>query len=426
MFLRPIVIILLTILTGLWSSCSNVLLTEKEIITRAKDIHYRILTLDTHIDIVFNYATPEADPGKRKGLQVTLPKMVEGGLDAGFFIVYVAQTKRTPPLYEAAQDSAMKNFNAIHRIAEEMYPDIIEIAYTADDVERIAETEKRVAVIGIENGFVIGKDISLIKKYYEKGGRYITLSHYGHNDICDSSNPNPDLGDDESEHNGVSEFGRQVIAEMNRLGIMVDVSHTSKKSMLDAIKLSKAPIIGSHSGCKVLCDHPRNMDDEQLVALKENGGVIQIVAVNFFVKKVSSERDQALVDLRKEFDFPEESRAVYRMLDEMIEEKRAEYDVKEKEIDERFPPVNIKDFVDHIDHVVKLIGIDYVGIGSDFDGGGGVKGWRDASESLNVTIELVRRGYTEEEIAKVWGQNLLRVWRAVERTAHELQSSAGN
>jgi membrane dipeptidase len=264
-------------------------------------------------------------------------------------------------------------------MADEMYPDKIELAYTPDDVARIHNAGKLVALIGVENGYAIGKDLSLLENYHELGARYMTLTHSGHNDIADSCSPRKLLGDAETEHNGVSEFGRQVIREMNRLGMLVDVSHVSKKSMLDAATLSRAPIIASHSSAKALTDVDRNMDDEQLLALKENGGVIHVCAVSRFVK----------------------SRA---------------------ELDEKSPTATLKDYVDHIDHIVQLIGIDHVGIGSDFDGGGGVEGWNDASESLNLTLELARRGYTEEEIAKIWGGNLLRVWREADRVAKEMQA----
>ncbi len=391
-------------------------MTEEKIIAMAKEIHERVLTIDTHDDIPSNFATEEVDPGVRADRKVDIPKMQEGGLDVGFFIVYVGQTKRTPENYEKAKADAMIKFDAIHRMCKEMYPDKIELAYTADDVERIQKSGKLVACIGIENGYVIGKDLGLLKKYHELGARYITLSHNGHNDICDSANPRESLGDSESEHNGVSEFGKQVISEMTRLGIMVDVSHISKKSMLDAAKLSKAPVIASHSSCRALCDVSRNLDDEQLLALKENGGVMQTVALGSFVKKAPPEKDEAIKALREEMGITNTSPS-----STLSDEKQAEYRRRRTELSDKWP-VTVADFVDHIDHAVKLIGIEHVGISSDFDGGGGIQGWNDASETSNVTLELVRRGYSEEEIAKLWGLNTLRVWREVERVAAEMQS----
>ncbi len=386
--------------------------------SRARAIHERVLTLDTHDDIPLDFATPDVDPGVRGERQVDLPKMREGGLDTGFFIVFVGQTARTPENYEQAKADAMTKFNSIHRMTEEMYPDQIELAYSADDVVRIQGSGKLVACIGIENGYVIGKDLSLLEKYHGLGARYITLAHGGHNDIADSSTPREALGDSEEEHGGVSPFGEQVIAEMNRLGIMVDVSHISKKAMLDAARLSQAPVIGSHSSARALCDHPRNMDDEQLLALKENGGVIQTVALGSFVKETPEARTEALAALRAEFGL--EGRRGGQ--EQLSEDQRAVFESRSAEIDERWPPADLQDFMNHIDHAVQVIGIDHVGISSDFDGGGGIEGWNDASESFNVTLELVKRGYSEEDIAKLWGGNLLRVWREVERVAAEMQS----
>lgn len=402
----------------LLSSCTQEM-TDEQLAEQAKAIHERTLTIDTHDDIPFNFATEEVDP-LDADRQVNLQKMEAGKLDVGFFIVYVGQTERTPENYEKAKADAMTKFNAIQRMTE-MYPDKIELAHTADDVERIAESGKLVACIGIENGYVIGKDLSLLQKYHELGARYITLAHGGHNDICDSSTPRDHLGDEEEEHGGVSEFGEQVIAEMNRLGIMVDVSHISKQASLDAMQLSKAPVIASHSSCRALCDVPRNMDDEQLQALKENGGVMQTVALSAYVKEVPPERRAVEDSLIQSMGF-NSRREMFRNFDKLTDEQRTHLQEMRKQIDERFPPANVQDFVDHIDYAVKLIGIDHVGISSDFDGGGGIVGWQDASETFNVTLEMVKRGYSEEEIDKIWGGNLLRVWRETERVAAELQN----
>jgi membrane dipeptidase len=240
----------------------------------------------------------------------------------------------------------------------------------------------------------------------------MTLAHNGHNDIADSAQPRSQLGDREAEHGGISAFGRQVIEEMNRLGIMVDVSHISKQAMLDAVKYSRAPIMASHSSTRALCDHPRNMDDEQLLALRANGGVIQMVALGSYVRQDTTERQRALRALRAEFGITPTSAP-------LPAEQQTEYEQRLRVIDETWPAATVKDFVDHIDYAVGLIGIDHVGISSDFDGGGGVVGWNDATETFNVTLELVRRDYREEDIAKIWGGNLLRVLREVERVARE-------
>ena len=302
-------------------------------------------------------------------------------------------------------------------MAEEMYPDEIEIAYTADDFERIAASGKLVAAIGIENGYVIGRDLGLLETYHELGARYITLAHGGHNDIADSATPRNNLGDAAMEHGGVSAFGEEVIAEMNRLGIMVDVSHISKPAMLDAARLSRAPVIASHSSTKALCDHPRNLDDEQLLALEANGGVMQTVALGAFVSERAGRRREAFRRLRDDFGMIPGQEP-----EDLGEEPYVDYVGRYAALDEQYPEATVADFVDHIDYAVNLIGLDHVGISSDFDGGGGVAGWNDASETFNVTLELVRRGYTEAQIAQLWGGNLVRVLRDVERVARELQA----
>ena len=388
--------------------------TEAALLARARAIHDRVLTIDTHDDIPLDFATEAADPGVRGERQVDLPKMEEGGLDAGFFVVYVGQTARTPENEAQAKTDAMTKFEAIHRMAEQMYPDRIEIAYTADDFERIAASGRSIAAIGIENGYVIGRDLSLMETYHDLGARYFGLVHNGHNDIADSANPRPNLGDAPAEHDGISAFGAEVIAEANRLGMMIDVSHASKAAMLDTVRLSRAPIIASHSSVRALADTPRNLDDEQLLALRDNGGVMQTVALGAFVSSAAAARGDAIRALRADVGLPRFGPADPTGLDDAA---RAEYDRRIAEIDGRWPAADVATFVDHIDYAVELIGLDHVGISSDFDGGGGVEGWNHAGETFNVTLELVRRGYTEAEVAQLWGGNLLRVLREVERVA---------
>ncbi len=405
-------------------SVADVAPSEEEIVEQARGIHERVLTIDTHDDIPFNFATEEVDPGVRGERKVDLPKMREGLLDVGYFVVFVGQTPRTPENYEKAKSDAMTKFNAIHRMTDEMYPDEIGFANTADEIESIHAAGKLVATIGIENGYVIGKDLSLVEKYHELGARYMTLAHGGHNDIADSATPRAD--EPESEHDGLSEFGEEVVAEMNRVGMMVDVSHISKQAMLDAVAASRAPVVGSHSSMRAVNDHPRNMDDEQLLALKDNGGVIQTVALGAFVKSPAPERQDAIATLREEMGIAgrnvARSLAEQELSEDEYEARLSEYETRLAQIDEQWPPADVADFVDHIDHGVDLIGIDHIGISSDFDGGGGIVGWNDASETGNVTLELVRRGYSEEEIAKLWGGNLLRVLREAERIASEMQT----
>jgi membrane dipeptidase len=404
------------------SSTSAAAAADPALVERARDIHARVFTIDTHKDIPDNFATPDADP-KTMNAQVNLDKMKAGGYDMAFFAVYVGQGARTDSGNAVAKDRALNKFSAIHRMAEQMYPDLIEIAYTPEDAERINNAGKLVAGIGIENGWVIGKDLSLIKRYYDLGARYMTLAHTSNNDICDSStDPKGE------EWGGLSPFGREVVAEMNRVGMMVDVSHVSKKCMIQATALSTSPVIGSHSSTTALANVPRNMDDEMLTAIKNNGGVVQIVAFNGYVKVQPPARDTLVRALNAEF-FPAPPGGTGsgrggrggrgRGRAALPPDRQAEYDRRLAEIDAKYPPATVQDFVNHIDHAVKVAGIDHVGISSDFDGGGGVTGWRDASETFNVTLELVKRGYTEDQIRKLWGGNVLRVWGENQKRAKD-------
>jgi membrane dipeptidase len=350
-----------------------------------------------------------------------------------FFAVFVGQGARTDSGNTYAKDRALNKFAAIHRMAEQMYPNLIEIAYTPEDAIRIDRSGKLVAAIGIENGWVIGKDLSLIKRYYDLGARYMTLAHTQNNDICDSStDPNG------PQWHGLSPFGRQVVAEMNRVGMMIDVSHVSKECMMQATALSTSPVIGSHSSTQAFANVPRNMDDEMLRAMKANNGVVQMVALAGYVKVPAAARDTAVRKLNEEFFGPQPQRGAGgggaggrggagggrgggggrgNQRASLPPDKLADYDRRMADIEAKWPSPNVQDFVNHIDHAVKVAGIDHVGISSDFDGGGGITGWRDASETFNVTLELVRRGYSEGDIRKLWGGNTLRVMGENQRRA---------
>lgn len=398
---------------------------EAAVIASARAIHTKVLTIDTHVDIAPTHFA-ESGPNYTQKLprtQVDLVKMEEGGLVGAFLIVYVGQTPNlNADGFARANAQALEKFDAIHRLTEKLAPARAEIAYTAADARRIHAAGKRVIFIGVENGFPIGSDVTNVQRFFERGGRYMSLAHNGHSQLSDS---NTGERDGVWLHNGLSPLGKQVIAEMNRLGMMIDVSHPSKQSMLQTVALSKAPIIASHSGARALCGHSRNMDDEQLDALKKNGGVIQLVAFNSYVKcnpAKDAERASAIDALRREYGITATGRAeVQRAIEALPNDRRNEFLAKQEDITARRypsdPAATVKDFVNHVDYVVKRIGIDHVGISSDFDGGGGVDGWRSASESMNVTAELVRRGYTEAEIAKIWGGNLLRVMEQVEKVA---------
>ena len=390
---------------------------DEALVARAKAIHEKAITLDSHVDIGSNYATPAVDPGKDiPTLKCDLVKMERGGLKGVFLAVFVGQRPELNEAgYKQAQAAAMTKFDALSRLTRTMYPGRAELATSPDDVLRIAKSGKRVILTGVENGYPIGEDLGMVKRYYDLGARYITLAHSGHNQIADSASP------DKPMHNGLSPFGRTVVAEMNRLGIMVDVSHISPKAFWDVIAASKAPIIASHSGCRALCDVSRNLDDDQLTALAKNGGVIQVVALGGYLKQDVPERRQAIQQLRQDPAMvglrgqPPAGLTPEQLAD--FEKRRALFAERMKAIDARYPPATITEFVDHIDHAVKVAGIDHVGVGTDFDGGGGVPGFNDHGDSFNVTLELVRRGYSQQDIEKIWGGNLLRVWRQVDAVA---------
>ncbi len=376
-----------------------------------------MITLDTHDDIDPRNFTKARNYTQRLDNQVNLPKMEEGGLDVAFFIVFVGQGPLTQDGYDKAYAQAVEKFDAVHRLTKEIAPSRIGLALTAADVRSIAASGRKVAVIGIENAYPVGTNLARIKEFHDRGGRYMSLAHNGHSQFADS---NTGERDGQWLHNGLSELGKQAIAEMNRWGIMVDVSHPSKPANLQAIALSKAPVIASHSAARALANHSRNMDDEQLQALKKNGGVIQTVAFDGYVKikpPDSPERAAALAKARA--GMPPGGPG------EMTDAQRAAFRARMAEVDKQFPPApmaTVADFVNHIDYLVKTIGVDHVGISSDFDGGGGVAGWNGAEETFNVTLELVKRGYTEEQIGKLWSGNLLRVMADVERVAREIQA----
>jgi membrane dipeptidase len=392
---------------------------DAALLARARAIHDRVLALDTHVDINPRDFAGERNYTQRLDTQVNLPKMEEGGLDAAFFIVYVGQGPLTQEGYDRAYQQAIDKFTAIHRLAEELAPTRIGLALTADDVRRIAASGRKVALIGVENGYALGTDLGRIKEFHDRGGRYLSLAHNGNSQFADS-NTSERTG---TLHQGLSPLGRQAIAEMNKWGLMIDLSHPSKAANLQAIALSKAPVIASHSAARALADHSRNLDDEQLRAIQKNGGVVQAVAFDSYVKikpPDSPERAAAIGKLRQEL-------GVQGSPFSLTGAARDEYRRRLAEVDAQYPPgprATVADFVDHIDYLVKTIGIDHVGISSDFDGGGGVQGWSGADETLNVTLELVRRGYTEAQIGKLWSGNLLRVMADVERVARRLQGAA--
>ncbi len=379
-------------------------------------IHQRVMTLDTHVDIQEDMSTnPELDPGTLTDQQVDLVKMEQGGLDAVMFSIYVGQGPRTGDGYKEAKRIAMQRFDNIHWMANK-YSNRISIAYTPEEVHEIHEAGKKVAMMGIENGYAIGRDLSLIETYYDLGARYMSLTHNGHNDLCDSSQPQEKLGDGVSEHGGLTDLGRAAIDEMNRLGMMVDVSHTSFDCMMQATAHTKVPPIASHSAVHALSPHVRNLTDEQMVALRDAGGVMQVVAFNQFLKYDPTYKQSQAIALQKVADALGDPEFIYNK-----HFGTPEFEEIYGEHLSRFPRANVSNLGDHIDYAVKLMGIDYVGIVSDFDGGGGIDGWDNALETINVTRELVNRGYSEEEIEKLWSGNTLALWQRVNEASAKLR-----
>ena len=406
-------------------------LTENQLLAKAMSIHLEVITLDTHCDINIRNFTDSINYTQNLETQVNIPNMKEGGLDVAWFIVYTGQDSLNDIGYKNAYDNAIRKFEAIHRLVDSIAPNDIALATTSKEVKDIHESGKLVAMIGIENGYPIGTDLSNVKTFYDMGARYMSLSHNGHSQLSDS---NTGEKDGVWLHNGLSELGKEVVSEMNRVGMMIDVSHPSKEAMRQMINLTEAPIIASHSSARALCDHSRNLDDEQLQWLKENNGVVQTVA---FSSYLNTEKHNAFNDAKQKLyksvgqkmGFEIIERDSVRLLDN--EARTAYYDNYRKVINaskekvealkQEVAPVNVSDFADHIDYLVEKIGISHVGISSDFDGGGGIHGWEDASETFNVTLELVRRGYTQKEIEMLWSGNLLRVLDDVEAVSKRIQ-----
>ena len=384
---------------------------KEDLNKKADEIHAEIVSIDTHTDTPLNFLDDDFDIGKWNDFKETrsrvdFPRMKAGKLDASFMAVFIGQGPRTLEGNQRAKDRALEIFNALHEKVK-LYPEQAEIGLNSNDVYDIKAKGKSTVYIGVENGYPIGNDLNMIQEFYDLGARYITLCHTKNNDICDSSTDK-----NGPEYDGLSDFGVNVVKEMNRIGMMVDVSHISDSSFFDVLKVSKTPVMASHSSVRAVCDNPRNFSDEMLYALKNNGGVIQICILSDYIKtpEPNPARDSAFQALREK----------YNNFDNLSEEQRKQAHKDWVETGDKYPKelATVSDVVDHIDYVKNLIGIDYVGIGTDFDGGGGVNGCIDASEMKNITIELLKRGYSKEEIKKIWGENFLRVFREVEKLAN--------
>ena len=385
------------------SGCAPGVKTPEE---KAKIIHEKVLTVDSHTDTPWALLEGGFDLDKRHDFdkdhsRVDFVRMKEGGLDAVFMAAFVGQRKRDEEGNMKAKELVVNTIDSIHAHLDARTA-TAGIALTPDDAYRLEKEGKRIVFIGIENGYAIGNNIHNIEEFYSNGARYITLCHTRNNDICDSST-------DTTEYNGLSDFGVEVVKEMNRVGMMVDISHVSDSSFYDVLAITKVPVIASHSCARAICDNPRNLNDDMLVQLAKNGGVIQMCILSDYVKKPEPypARDSAQQAIKDK----------YRNFTDLTtdEEKKAweEWD----DVDSLFPVklATVADMVDHIDHIVKIAGIDHVGIGTDFDGGGGLADCEDVSQLGNITLELVKRGYNEEDIRKIWGGNLMRVMREVEK-----------
>ena len=372
---------------------------------KAARIHEKVLTVDSHTDTPWALLKGGFDLNDRHDYskdksRVDFPRMREGGLDAVFMAAFVGQRSRDGEGNRKAKELVSNTIDSInaHMAARTATSGI---ALSPKDAYRLEKEGKRAVFICIENGYAIGNDIANIEEFYLKGARYITLCHTRNNDICDSST-------DSTVFNGLSPFGVKVVREMNRVGMMIDVSHMSDSSFYNVLAVTKAPVIASHSCARTICDNPRNLSDDMLKGLAENGGVIQMCILSDYVKKPEPypARDSAFQALKEK----------YVNFNELSDEEREKAWEEWENTDLLFPRelATVSETVDHIDHMVKVAGIDHVGIGTDFDGGGGLADCEDVSKLGSITLELVRRGYSEEEIRKIWGGNIMRVMRKVQ------------
>ncbi len=394
---------ILVLMLGFLISCESV--EEK-----AARIHQKVFTIDSHTDTPLKFMNDDFDislehNASKGGGKIDIPRMEKGGLDAAFFAVFIGQGSLDSIGWENAFTKSDEIFTAVYKTMEPL-SDRAKIALTPEDGYQLEKEGKRAIYLGIENGYALGNNIDHVDYFFKRGARYITLVHTKHNALAASSTDTI-----RAAYSGLSEFGRQVVQRMNELGIIVDVSHASDSAFSDVLQTNKAPVIASHSCARALCDNPRNLSDDMLRALAKNGGVIQMCILSDYVKIMPSypERDSAKAAFRER----------HTNWDNYTPEERRQGIREWYQLDVDFPPnlANVQDVVNHIDHIVKIAGINHVGIGTDFDGGGGVEGCFDVSEMGNITLELVKRGYSEKEIEKIWGGNFMRVFKNVQQVA---------
>jgi membrane dipeptidase len=379
----------------------------------AAAVHARALTFDGHVHIGFReelYATAELDPGGFTTLQVDLPKMRAGGLDAVMLNLFADQRPLGPEGYAEAQAKVEAQFAAIDRMLR-AYPNQIALARSADEVLEINASGRLVALLAMENGFPLGEDLDNLALWRDRGVSSVLITHRGHNQFGGSDTPLPDFGDAEADP-GLTALGRDLVAALNDHGMIIDVSHAGPRTLAEIVAASRAPVIASHSGVRAIRDHRRNLADDQIRAIAARGGVVHVATVRGYLGEFSPEYLEARSALVAELnlDTPEGRNAA-------TQETIDTYYRREAELPKLYGDITVSDMADHIDHIVDVAGIDHVGIGTDFDGGGGVGGWSNAAESQALTEELLRRGYSEAHIAKIWSGNFLRVMRAAEAAA---------
>ncbi|MDP3852119.1 dipeptidase [Phenylobacterium sp.] len=372
-----------------------------------KVLHENLIVLDTHFDTPANAAVPGFDIRARHevsdGSQVDYPRMVEGGVDGGFFVIFTPQGARGPAANAANRDLALQRALVIHKLVARN-SDLFALATKAEDAETISKAGKRFAYISIENSAPLAGDLTLMKTFYDMGVRMMGPIHFANNDLGDSATDpkGPEFG-------GLSPLGKSFVAEANRLGVLLDASHSSDLVLDQMLALSKAPIILSHTGAKAIYNHPRNIDDDRLRALAAKGGVIQINAFTGYMMDVPKipERDAALLELTKAYGSPRDVPA----------DRREAYKAARAAIDAKYPlpRATLNDLMKHILHAAKVAGKDHIGISGDFDGGGGIEGFDDVSDFPALTERLVKAGFTKEDLAKFWGGNALRVLQEADR-----------
>lgn len=370
------------------------------LLSKAREIHKHIVAFDSHTDITLDFEGAAID-GKS---QLDLPKVARGGLKGAAIAIFVQQGPRTPEGFARAKADAEKKYELIKAFASQN-PEKAALAYSPDDVRRIAQQGKFAVVMSILNAYPLEKDIRQIDFWYSRGVRIFGFVHAGHNDWADSSRPNAALGNQLNEHNGLSALGVDGVKRMNKLGMLIDVSQLSSPAFRQVLSLTKAPVVATHSGVKGIVDNTRNLNDEELEMLRKNGGVIQMVAFSNYVRPIPKEIGEQQKALQLEFGLAGETGPAA-----LPDGRRKEYTDRNAAILAKVPRGTLPQFVDTIDYAVKKIGIDHVGIASDFNHGGGVIGWDNEGEAVNVTVELLRRGYSEKDIGKLWGGNFLRVW----------------